>query len=92
MTKEKQLSVQLAIAVILIVFGMILLVLAFFAPPIGEIHSSVLVAYGEVMTFAGALIGIHYRYRYKEYVRDMHNKAQNEIDSASGNHESREIE
>lgn len=32
------------------------------APP-GEIHSSVLIAYGEVMTFAGALFGIDYHYR-----------------------------
>lgn len=36
---------------------------AFFTSPPGEIHSSVLVAYGEVMTFAGALFGIDYHYR-----------------------------
>ncbi|KDS39087.1 hypothetical protein M092_1025 [Parabacteroides distasonis str. 3776 D15 iv] len=32
-------------------------------PPRGEIHSSVLVAFGEVSTFAGALLGVDYKYR-----------------------------
>ena len=33
-------------------------------PPVGIIDSSVLVAFGEMSTFAGALLGIDYRYRY----------------------------
>ena len=49
-------------AVGLCVFGISLLAIAFFVRPPGEIHSSVLVAYGEVMTFAGALFGIDYHY------------------------------
>lgn len=56
-------SVQLWIAVLLCLFGMALLGVAFFTAPPGEIHSSILVAYGEVMTFAGALFGIDYHYR-----------------------------
>ena len=36
----------------------------FTVPPLGVIDSSVLVAYGEVMTFAGALLGLDYKYRY----------------------------
>lgn len=50
-------------ACVLCTFGMALLGAAFFTSPPGEIHSSVLVAYGEVMTFAGALFGIDYHYR-----------------------------
>ena len=45
--------------------GCALLVAAFIAPPEGEIHSSVLVAFGEILTFAGALFGIDYKYRQK---------------------------
>ena len=35
-------------------------------PPLAEIHHSVLIAFGEILTFSGSLIGIDYKYRYKE--------------------------
>ena len=57
---------QLTIAVVLCLAGIVLLFLAFYAPPVGEIHSSVLVAYGETLTFAGSLLGIDYHYRYRK--------------------------
>ena len=44
---------------------MILLTSGFIVPPLGIIDNSVLVAFGEVMTFAGGLIGIDYTYKYK---------------------------
>jgi hypothetical protein len=47
------------------IFGCALLVAGLALPPAGAIDSSLLVAYGETITFAGALIGIDYRYRYK---------------------------
>lgn len=59
----KKLKPQLAAAVALIALGSALLIAAFIVPPPGEIHSSVLVAFGETMTFAGALFGIDYHYR-----------------------------
>lgn len=40
-----------------------LLIAGFIVAPTGVIHSSVLVAFGETMTFAGALFGIDYKYR-----------------------------
>ena len=46
-------------------FGCMLLVAGFVAPPIGEIHHSLLIAFGELLTFSGSLIGIDYKYRYK---------------------------
>ena len=58
-------TLQLVIATLLSLFGMLLLGAAFVTAPPGEIHSSVLIAYGEVMTFAGALFGIDYHYRRK---------------------------
>ena len=59
-------KVQLFLAVSLCVFGCILLACGFFCPPLAEIHHSVLIAFGEILTFSGSLIGIDYKYRYKE--------------------------
>ena len=57
---------QLFTAVAMCIFGCIMLTAGFFCPPIAEIHHSVLIAFGEILTFAGSLIGIDYKYRYKE--------------------------
>ena len=59
-------KVQLILAVGLCVFGGVLLIAGFCCPPLGEIHHSVLIAFGEVLTFSGSLIGIDYKYRYRE--------------------------
>lgn len=56
---------QLYIATILCLAGIILLFMGFWVPPQGEIDSSVLVAFGEVSTFAGALFGVDYKYKRK---------------------------
>ncbi len=56
---------QLILATAMCTFGCALLVTGIALPPAGEIHSSVLVAFGEVMTFSGSLIGIDYHYKYK---------------------------
>ena len=47
-------------------FGVGLTVAAFIVPPTGVIDPSVLTAFGEILTFAGSLIGIDYHYRFKE--------------------------
>ncbi len=59
--KEK----QFILACAMIAFGCSLLAAGFIAAPLGEIHASILVAFGEVMTFAGALVGIDYYYKCK---------------------------
>ena len=60
-------KIQLLLSVGLCVFGGMLLVAGFVAPPIGEIHHSLLIAFGELLTFSGSLIGIDYKYRYKSW-------------------------
>lgn len=60
--KEKE-SLQFWMAVVITLAGLVLLFCSFFAPPKGEIHPSVLAAIGEVFTFAGAVLGIDYRYK-----------------------------
>lgn len=62
-----KLNIQLALGIILVVAGLTLLFLGFYAHPIGDITNSVLVAYGEVSTFAGALIGVDYSYKYRTF-------------------------
>lgn len=54
---------QMYCAVALCCFGMLLMGAGFVVEPMGSISSSVLVGYGEVMTFAGALFGIDYHSR-----------------------------
>ena len=66
-SQDTKLTIQVILSVILILAGLVLLFLGFHTPPLGQIHDSVLVAFGEVCTFAGALLGIDYTYRYKMY-------------------------
>jgi len=56
-------GVRLLFALLLSLFGIALIIAAFAVPPTGIIHPSVLTAYGETLTFAGALFGIDCRYR-----------------------------
>ena len=56
--------IQLLLAVLMAVFGCVLIVLALYAPPKGYIDPTVLTAFGEVLTFSGAVLGIDYRYRW----------------------------
>lgn len=59
-------NLQLYIAVIAVIFGIVLIAVALFLPPAGYIDPTVLTAYGETLTFAGALIGVDYKYRKNE--------------------------
>lgn len=54
---------QLAAAVSVTATGCTLLIAGFIVSPFGEIHQSVLIGFGECLTFAGALLGIDYRYK-----------------------------
>ena len=56
-------NIQLITAALLSIGGMIMLYCGVFIDPEGEIHTSLLVAFGETCTFAGALFGIDYVYK-----------------------------
>ena len=62
----KRLTIQLIIAILLTLSGIVLLFSGFWIAPSGEIHNSVLVAFGEISTFAGALFGVDYSYKIKQ--------------------------
>ena len=56
-------NMQLITAAVLSLGGLVLLFCGTFIDPQGQIHESLLVAFGETATFAGALFGIDYTYR-----------------------------
>jgi len=56
---------QLLLATILVAFGVLLIIAAFIIPPTGVIDPTVLTAFGEILTFSGAVIGIDYKHRTK---------------------------
>ncbi len=61
----KKEETQLIVACLLVVLGAGLLIAGFTVPPVGIIDSSILIAFGEIATFAGSLFGIDYHYKYK---------------------------
>lgn len=65
MKESSKLSLQLWLAVVMVIFGIALIIASFVVPPLGIIDSSVLVAYGETLTFVGALVGVDYSYKFK---------------------------
>lgn len=70
LTEANKLTVQFFAGLGVIVAGLVLLFLGFYAVPIGAIDPTVLTAFGEAATFAGALIGIDYSYKFKVYKED----------------------
>jgi hypothetical protein len=60
-----KIELQLIAAFILSLGGLILLFCGVFIEPQGQIHESLLVAFGETATFSGALFGIDYVYKKK---------------------------
>lgn len=62
---NKHSIVQLIVACVLVALGVGLLIASFCVPPVGIIHGSILAAFGEICTFAGALFGVDYHYKYK---------------------------
>ena len=59
-------NTQLITAFVLSIGVLTLLFLGVFIDPPGQIHETLLVAFGETATFAGALFGIDYTYRHRK--------------------------
>lgn len=60
---QKKFNYQLLLALLLVIVGCGLLIAGFIVAPLGIIDSSILVAFGETSTFAGAIMGVDYHYR-----------------------------
>ena len=61
-----KLNVQLITAAVLSIGGLVLLFCGVYIDPQGEIHESLLVGFGEIATFSGALMGVDYVYKQKK--------------------------
>ena len=59
-------NIQLITASILSFGGLVMLFCGIFIDPEGQIHETLLVAFGETATFAGSLFGIDYYYKQKK--------------------------
>ena len=71
-------NVQIITAAILAVGGLVLLFCGTYIDPKGEISNSLLIGFGEVATFAGALFGIDAAYAKKLW--DITNSYDNRLD------------
>ena len=65
MNKTPENIAQLIIAALVVLGGLVLLHVGIQIDPAGEIHETVLVAFGEAATFAGSIMGIDYHYKRK---------------------------
>ena len=63
---KQWIDIPLLAAFVLSVGGLVMLFCGVYISPLGQIHESLLVAFGEVATFAGALFGIDYVYKRKK--------------------------
>lgn len=78
MKTRRRVTLQLWVAVVLTLAGLLLIFCGFWVAPTGVIDSSVLVAFGEISTFAGGLFGIDYTYKWKRL--NNNNRQDNETD------------
>ena len=79
--------IKIYLSVGMCIFGCAMLVAGFVVAPLGVIHNSVLVGFGEVLTFAGALIGINYLYssKHKELESKMVEQVNKSIENSLKN-------
>lgn len=58
-------NAQFTVAVVALIIGLLMIIAGFIVPPLGVIDNTVLIAYGETLTFVGSVIGIDCNYRHK---------------------------
>ena len=75
--------IKIYLAGAMCIFGCVLLVAGFIVNPLGVISNSVLVAFGEILTFSGAILGINYLYssKHKELEAKMIEKVNKSIEN-----------
>lgn len=75
---------KLWLAVGLVVFGCCTLTAGFIVAPTGVIHQSVLIAFGEISTLAGSILGLNYAYQSKvKYLEMELEKKQDKVDNTN---------
>ena len=64
--KHMKFNLQLITAAVLSFGGLVMLFCGIFIDPEGQIHETLLIGFGEVATFTGALFGVDYVYKQKK--------------------------
>lgn len=75
-------TIEYIVAIAMIIFGMVLCMFAFFSPPVGEIHPTILGVLGQILIFVGAIF--HLNIKLKNANTDFETKVaemRKEIDS-----------
>ena len=58
-------DLQFFAAYIFAFLGVVMIGVSLFIDPVGELHPSVIAAFGEMLTFCGACLGLDYHYKSK---------------------------
>ena len=66
MQKLPENIIQLVTAAVLSIGGLVMLFCGVYIDPLGQIHESLLIGFGEVATFAGAIFGVDYTYKKRQ--------------------------
>lgn len=74
-------KVQFGIAIGLMIFGCAVLLIGLLTPPSGQIHQSVLIAFGEIATLSAGVLGIDaiYTNKLQRIVSDLKKKEIEEV-------------
>ena len=72
--KTRKALVQFAAAYVLTLLGIGLMAAGMLLPPLGYIDPTVLTAFGEIATFAGAMMGMDYHYGSRKNEDEKHDE------------------
>lgn len=70
--EEEKDAIEYLVAISMILFGMVLCMIAFFTPPVGEIHPSILGILGQILIFVGAIF--HLNIKLKNNTNEFESK------------------
>lgn len=70
-TVKRRLTAQSVLSFVLVVFGMVVVMLALYMPPVGEIHPSVITVFGMLLVAAGAFLGIDLNFQLKAFLETI---------------------
>lgn len=73
-TVKRRLTAQSVLAFVLVVFGMVVVMLALYMPPMGEIHPSVITVFGMLLVAAGAFLGIDLNFQLKAFLETIRDR------------------
>lgn len=73
-TVKHRLTAQSVLAFVLVVFGMVVVMLALYMPPMGEIHPSVITVFGMLLVAAGAFLGIDLNFQLKAFLEAIRDR------------------